>query len=329
VAATVKVGITGSTGVVGQALIKLLVSQGYPTRALVRDAAGAEFVSRIGAQPVVGDLLDSDSLEELADGCEWVFNVAGVNELCVSDSSVMESVNVDGVKNVLEACRRKGVQRLIHTSSAVTLGEEHGSVGREDSKHRGSFLSEYERTKYLGEQALFSAPGIVEVVAVNPSSVQGPGRATGTGKIILGVVRGEMKYLVDSPVSLVDIDDCATGHLLAARVGVSGERYVLNGSTLSVREAVSMASAAAGRNIRLRFIPKPVVRVLAAVAGPAARLVGKKLPFCSEMIRVMTFGHQYDGSKAAEELGLIYTPIELTIERTIQWFDSEGLLAGN
>lgn len=320
------VAVTGGTGVVGMAVLKLLISEGYQVRALVRGASGSDIVADLGATPVHGDLSDPQSLAQLVTDCEFVFNVAGVNEMCLRDASAMERVNIDGVRNVMEACRLGGVGRLIHTSSAVTLGEEKGTVGSEDSAHRGWFLSEYERTKTLGEEVLFAEARDLEVLAVNPSSVQGPGRATGTGKIILGVVRGDMRYLVDATISLVDIDDTARGHLLAAMSGVTGQRYVLSGAVLSVREAVGLASEAIGKDLSTRYFPRAVVKGVASLIDPLARLTGRHLPFCAEMVRVMTFGHRYDGSKAARELGLTYRPIEETLQRTVDWFRSEGFL---
>ncbi len=321
-----KVAITGSTGVIGRSLLALLADQAFEVRALVRKEDDAGTVAGLGATPVCGDLLDAESLALLVADCEFVFNVAGVNEMCISDPTKMERVNVTGVRNVMEACRLGGVGRLIHTSSAVTLGEEKGSVGNEDSSHRGWFLSEYERTKTHGEAVLFSEAGDLDVVSVNPSSVQGPGRATGTGRIILAVVRGDMRFLIDSAISLVDIDDCARGHLLAATNGVSGSRYILNGAVLSVREAVGLAATAAGRAISPRYLPISVVNGLASVVDPMARLLRRDLPVCKEMIRVMAFGHRYDGSRATTELGLEYRPIDHTIDRTVQWFESEGFL---
>jgi dihydroflavonol-4-reductase len=178
----------------------------------------------------------------------------------------------------------------------------------------------------MGEEVLFTEADGLDVVAVNPSSVQGPGRATGTGRIILGVVRGDMRYLVDSAISLVDIDDNAKGHLLAARSGISGARYVLSGAVLNVRDAVELASSAVGRDLAPLYLPPTLVKVVASLGGPMARLLHKDFPFCAEMVRVMAFGHRYDGSRAARQLGLVYRSVEDTIDRTVGWFRSEGFL---
>ncbi|CAN5751702.1 NAD-dependent epimerase/dehydratase family protein [soil metagenome] len=322
-----KVAVTGGSGVVGAAVVRMLTAGGYEeVRALARSEESTTRFESLGAIPVPGDLLDIDSLRPLVAGCEIVFNIAGINQMCVRDTSVMHRVNVDGVSAVVEACNRAGVRRLIHTSSAVTIGEARGEVGNEGSEHRGFFLSEYERTKFLGEQRLFAGTGDLEVVAVNPSSVQGPGRATGTGKLILDVVNGRLRYLVDSPISLVDIDDCARGHILAADRGEPGSRYILSSGTVGVREAVRVAADASARELGPRYVPGPLVTALATVAEPLARLAGRDLPFCREMVRVMRFGHRYDGSRASSELGLEYRPVAETIARTISWFAAEGLL---
>lgn len=322
-----KVAVTGGSGVVGAAVVRMLAAGGYDeVRALARSATSEKQFEAMGAVPVPGDLLDPDSLRKLVGGCEVVFNIAGINQMCVRDASLMQRVNVDGVSAVVEASRDAGVRRLVHTSSAVTIGEREGEVGSEESEHRGFFLSEYERTKFLGEQALFADVSDLEVVAVNPSSVQGPGRATGTGKLILDVVNGRLRYLVDSPISLVDIDDCARGHLLAAVVGEPGSRYILSSGTLGVREAVRIAADASGRELDPRYVPGPLVAGLVAVAEPVARMTGRNLPFCKEMVRVMRFGHRYDGSRASAGLGLDYRPVADTIARTISWFAAEGLL---
>jgi dihydroflavonol-4-reductase len=306
----------------------MLVAEGNEVQALCRSTESENSLKRVGATPVRGDLLDPESLQRLIAGCETVFNTAGINEMCVRDPDQMERVNIEGVSTIVDACRKAGVRRLVHTSSAVTIGEPEGTVATEASTHRGYFLSQYERTKFAGEQRLFAEADTLDVVSVNPSSVQGPGRATGTGRLILDVVNGRLRYLVDSVISLVDIDDCARGHLLAAEKGRPGERYILSGATLGVREAVSLAAAASGREINPRLLPGSLVSAAASVVEPVARVFGKDLPFCREMVRVMRFGHAYDGSRAVSELGVEYRPVTETISRLISWFGSEGLLDG-
>lgn len=323
-----KVAVTGGSGVVGSVVVRHLVADGHEVRALARSPEASEKLDDLGAHVVHGDVLDTDAIGRLVKGSRRVFHVAGVNEMCSRDPARMWRVNVEGGLLVLEACQLAGVERLIHTSSAVTIGESYDTVGTEDSAHRGHFLSEYERSKTVAERLLFNRAEGTEVISVNPSSVQGPGRSTGTGAIFLAAARGRVRFLVDTTISLVDIDDCARGHLLAAEKGVAGERYILSGDTLTVRQAEREIRLLLGRRQSPWFLNPTVVRAAAPIADGAAWILGKQSLLCSESARVMLNGHRYDGTKATRELGLDYTPAEDTLARTIDWFRSEGLLSG-
>ncbi len=318
-----KVALTGGTGVVGSAVLRHLVAAGHEVKALVRSDKGGVAIAAAGARPHVGDLRDVDSLIGLVNGTDWVFNVAGVNELCSADPKNMWNANVEGPMLLLQAANRASVKRLIQTSSVVTLGAGGSDVADEWSKHRGHFISEYERTKTIGERLVFRHAGDVEVVAVNPSSVQGPGRATGTGRLILAVAKGTAKFAVDTTVSIVDIDDCAAGHLLAAERGIPGERYVLSGPTASVREITRIVGRVAGHNRRPLFLRPAAIQTVA----PLLELLPSELGVCEESLRVLLEGHSYSNERSVNELTMPYASLEETLTRTVGWFRSEGLLA--
>ncbi len=169
-------------------------------------------------------------------GCEVGYHVAGVNTLCPTDPTTLFHTNVRGAEAAVRAAARAGLRRLILTSSAAAIGEAAGTVGSESTPHRGSYLSAYERSKHEGELAAFEAArrAGVDLVSVNPSSVQGPGRTGGTGRILLAYLNGRLKAFLDTHISLVDIRDCVEGHVLAEQHGKPGERYVLNGVTIDV-----------------------------------------------------------------------------------------------
>ena len=318
--------VTGGSGVVGRALLKQLVSQDRHVRALVRSDEAAAIVTKLGAHPTRGDILDFGSLAAAMEGCDVVYHVAGANEMCLADPSTLFRVNVDGSRHTLRAAAAAGVRRMVLTSSATTLGEESGSVGDEWAHHRGWFLSNYERSKYEAEQALLADETTVELVVVNPSSVQGPGRASGTGKLFLDLINGKIPAVVDSRFSMIDIEDCAKGHILAELSGQAGERYVLSGFTLSTAEAVQLLEDVTGLRLRLATLPRAVVMGAVSVVELGSRLIRRQPRFCREMIRVMSFGHSYDGSRATRDLGLEYTSARDTIQRTIEWFMAEGLV---
>ena len=319
--------VTGGSGFIGGALTAGLVADGREVLALARSETAASALADAGATPVRGDLHDAASLASGMRGCDLVFHAAGVNAMCSSDPSSMLRTNVHGSANVIRAAAEAGVTRVVHTSSAATVGEKRGTVGREGSPHRGWFLSRYEESKFLaeGEVLTLGRELGVEVVCVNPSSVQGPGRTAGSARLLLDLLRGRLP-IVDSFVSMVDVADCTQGHLLAAARGSPGERYLLSGATLHTRHAVSLLRAETGRPGRVRRIPRAAVSVAGAMGSVASAATRRELPICRELARTLLHGHRYDGSRAVRELGLAYTPIRDTVGRTVAWYRDQGLL---
>jgi len=323
-----RVFLTGGSGFLGGALLGRLVERGDEIVALARSDAAATAVARGGAEVARGDVLDPDSLAAGMAGCELVYHVAGVNTHCPDDPAMLTRVNVQGVENAVRAAARAGIVRVVVTSSAAAVGEATGTIGHEGSPHRGSYLSVYDRSKHEGERVAFDTGRRhgVEVVAVNPSSVQGPGRTAGTGKIVIAYLNGGLRAFVDTWISVVDIADCTEAQLLAAERGREGRRYVLNGATIPSREALEIVSELSGIRDRVRMVPPPVARAAAVIAEGAARATGRTSPLCRARVRTILHGHRYDGSLATRELGLAYTPVTDTFRRTIEWAVAEGLV---
>jgi len=321
--------LTGATGFIGGALLPRLIAEGRRVTALVRTSGGADTIGALGAVPVRGDVRDLAALRGGMAGCSVVYHAAGVNALCMSDPSEMRRVNIDGSVNVVQAAADTGVERVVYTSSAAAIGEKAGTVGSEASPHRGAYLTRYERSKHEAEIAVLAAAERldVEVVSVNPSSVQGPGRSRGTARILVGYLNGKLRFAVDTTLSMVYIDDCVEGHLLAEKRGLSGERYLLNGTTLTVGEAVAVLSDITGVRHRVRYLPRWSAKAAGVIVGGASRLLRRPAaPFCSEMARALLHGHTYDGSRATRELGLEYTDTRRVLSHTVAWLRSEGLV---
>jgi dihydroflavonol-4-reductase len=320
--------VTGGTGFLGKAIVEELVREGRPVRALARSDAAAEALVSLGAEPARGDLLDRAALERGLAGCEVAYHVAGANAFCLPDPTPLYEANVTGSRTLVRAAAAVGVRRLVYTSSAATLGESRGEVGREDAVHRGWFLSDYERSKFEAEQAVLeaSAETELEVVCVNPSSVQGPGRTGGTARLLLGYLNGTLRSAVDTRLSVVDIADCTRGHLLAEARGAPGERYVLCGASLTVREGLELLGRLTGFDEQPRFLPPRLAVLLAGGVEAVGRVRRRKPPLCRELVRTLLHGHTYDGSKATRELGLAYTPLEDTLRRTVAWYVDQGLV---
>jgi dihydroflavonol-4-reductase len=323
-----RVFVTGGSGLVGGAVIERLVADDRPVVALCRSEESARLLAARGVEPVRGDILDGGSLRRAMAGCEVVYHIAGLNTFCLADPTPLYRVNVDGSRAVIQAAREAGVRRVVYTSSAATIGESHGAVGREDSPHRGWFLSNYERAKHEAERAVLgeASEAGIDVVCVNPSSVQGPGRSGGTARLLVDYVNGRLKAIVETRMSLVDIDDCARGHVLAELKGRPGARYLLSGATLTVREGVEMLARLTGLSERPRTLPARAALAVGAAAEGLGRLRRRQPRLCREMVRTLCHGHAYDGSLATRELGLAYTPVEDTIARTLRWLVEEGFV---
>lgn len=323
--------VTGGTGFVGGGVLEAVVLDGAwrEVRALARDRTGGDLVAAAGAEPVMGDVLEPESLRAGMEGCSTVFHVAGVNENCVKDPSHMFEVNVGGTRNVITAAAAQRVDRVIITSSAAAIGHREGTVGTEASPHRGHYLSDYEESKHQAESAALDLGDKlgVEVVSVNPSSVQGPGRTTGSARIILAYLNGRLRFAPDTTVGLVDIADCGRGHVAAAKRGRPGERYLLNAESRSLRELTAMIDGITGVRRRVTWLPAPIVEV-AGWLGSVAQGLGRNPPICKEMVRTLLHGHSYDGTRAERELGVEYLPLRTTLARTIEWYAEFGFVKG-
>jgi dihydroflavonol-4-reductase len=321
--------VTGGSGFVGGAVVRRLVADGTEVRALARSAAAQRSVASLGATPLRGDVGDEGSIVRAAEGCNAVFHAAGVNAMCRRDPIPMYRTNVLGTEHVVRAAARAGSRRVVLTSSAATVGEPRGAIGREDSPHRGSFLSHYERSKWLAERRGFAAAATagIEIVAVNPASVQGPGRTTGTARLLIAAMNRPPPMVVNTTVSLVDLDDCARGHVLAAERGEDGHRYLLCGASLGMPELLGMirrlTGGSSGRSLP---IPSAIVPIAGGIGDVASSLLRRDLPLCSELARTLRHGHRYDGSRTCRELGLRYTPIAETLRRTFAWYVAQGLV---
>ena len=320
--------LTGGTGFVGGALLSALCTPDHTVAALARTGDGRDRVAALGAAPIEGDLFDGEALRRGMEGCGVVYHVAGVNGMCLPDPAPMYRANVDGAVGVIRAAADAGVPRVIHTSSAGTIGEPRGTVATADTPHRGSYLTHYERSKALGEQAVLAEGARlgVEVVSVNPASVQGPGRTGGTARILLGYLTGRLRWAVDTTLSLVFVDDCTAAHRAAAGRGVPGRRYLVSGITLSVAEAAALLAEITGERHRIRYLPDWLAGGAAALIGGGYRLLRRQAPFCPEMARTMTHGTRYDGSRAAADLRFAYTPPGEWLRTTVDWYRAEGLI---
>ena len=317
--------ITGSTGVVGKPLLRKIVDQGHNVFALSRSQNNDHFFSDLGVKKIEGDLFTEAIYDELSDcNIAAIFHIAGVNKMCSKNPEGMFKANIEGTKEMLQLGNRLKIKKFIYTSSAVTLGEEIGTVGNELSDHRGYFLSKYEESKFLAEKEAFDYDKDFEFVSVNPSSVQGPGRVSGTAKLLISTLNKTYPPLIRNNISIVDIDDCTDGHYQALLNGKDNQRYVLNSFQTTSEELLSKLKSLSEWSGRPIYIPKLGLKIIAPL-GDLYKSVSNSTPLiCSESARVLTHGHIYDGSKAGDKLNLSYIDLETFMKKTINWLIDES-----
>ena len=317
--------ITGSTGVVGKPLLRKIVDQGHNVFALSRSQNNDHFFSDLGVKKIEGDLFTAAIYDELSDyNIDAIFHIAGVNKMCSKNPEGMFKANIEGTKEMLQVGNRLKIKKFIYTSSAVTLGEEIGTVGNELSDHRGYFLSKYEESKFLAEKEAFDYDKDFEFVSVNPSSVQGPGRVSGTAKLLISTLNKMYPPLIRNNISIVDIDDCTDGHYQALLNGKDNQRYVLNSFQTTSEELLSKLKSLSEWSGRPIYIPKLGLKIIAPL-GDLYKSVSSSTPLiCSESAKVLTHGHIYDGSKAGDKLNLSYIDLETFMKKTINWLIDES-----
>ena len=323
-----KIFITGSTGVVGKPLLKKLASKGHKVYALDRSKTSDNEFEKIGVTSIKGDLFEDSLKDRLFNlDIDAIFHVAGVNQMCAKNPSHMFTTNIEGTKSMLALGNHLKIKKFVYTSSAVTLGEKHGTIGSESSEHRGSFLSKYEESKYLAEKEAFQYTKDFDFVCINPSSVQGPGRVSGTAKLLISTLRKKYPPLIKNNISIIDIDDCTEGHYKALLKGKNNERYVLNSFYLQSYELINTLKSITEWEGSPIYIPKPILKTVAPF-GDFIKVFSSNPPFiCSESIRVLTNGHLYEGSKAEKELGVKYIKVEDFIKKTVNWLIEEKYIA--
>jgi dihydroflavonol-4-reductase len=299
--------VTGAAGFIGAHVAGALAAAGAHVRAFDRQPLVA---ATAGVEPVAGDVLDRAAVERAMEGCDAVFHLAAVYSFARADTRAMGAVNVEGTRLLLDAAARGAVRRrLVHTSSCGTCGPVAGRPATEDDEPPATELSvPYKRTKLEGERlALRAAREGLDVVVVNPTTPIGPGdrRPTPTGKMIADVARGRARaYLAGGALNVVAVEDVADGHLRAHERGRSGERYLLGGENLPMRDVFAAVASAAGRRPPAVAIPWPVAHLAAHVARAALGMIGRE-PSLLVLDEVHLARHPmtFDDAKARRELG--------------------------
>jgi dihydroflavonol-4-reductase len=323
--------VTGATGFVGAAVARLLLQRGWQVRALVRQAADKRNLQQLAVEIATGDLTQAASLEPALEGCDALLHVAADYRLGVLDPGLLYQTNVEGTRNILDAARRAGTPRIVYTSSVATIGlPADGSPGQEDTPVAlAEMIGHYKRSKFLAEQvALDAARAGAPVVIVNPSTPIGPGdvKPTPTGQIVLDAAAGRTPAYIDTGLNIVHVDDVAAGHLLALQSGRIGERYILGGQDMTLRDILVEIARLVGRRPPRVRLPRGLVLPIAYAAEALARLTGRPGRITVEAVRMAKKRMYYSSAKAARELGYRWRPPVLAFADAVDWFREQGYL---
>jgi dihydroflavonol-4-reductase len=343
--------VTGATGFLGSHVARVLAEQGAELRLLVRPTSDLRNLDDLhNADRAVGDLRDAASIAKALSGCDVVFHVAADYRLWVRDPDEMYGSNVGGTRSLLEAARKQGVRRVVYTSSVATMGftsgltsnyaaaetltgagarPPKGTVADEESPvSLADMIGHYKRSKFMAEQvAVEAARSGVDVVIVNPTTPVGERdiKPTPTGRIVLDFMKRKFPAYVETGLNLVDATECARGHVQALEKGRAGERYILGGENLTLKQILDRLAAITG-------LPSPTVKlpyIFALATGVVdemvtGRLLGREPRATIDAVRMGRKLMFVSSAKAERELGWRTLPVDGALRRSVDWFRGNG-----
>jgi dihydroflavonol-4-reductase len=319
--------VTGASGFVGNHVARALLKRGEAVRVLVRQSSNLAYLADLAVEKATGDLRERASLDRAVKGCQALFHVAADYRFDADPAELYQS-NVEGTRNLLEAAGQAGVSKIVYTSTVGCIGFTPDGRANEDSPVSLEMMhGAYKRTKFMAEQAAFElAKKGLPIVIVNPTAPVGEldAKPTPTGDVIVRFLRRKMPVVVNTGLNLIDVRDCAQGHLLAAERGRIGERYILGCKNMSLLEICQALSRASGVKAPSATLPYACAYLAAWVNTKFSRLIGKAPTISLEGIRLAKKKMWVDCGKAVKELSLPQTPPEEALARAVAWYREHG-----
>ena len=326
--------VTGATGFVGSAVARRLIGRGEEVRALVRPRSEQGNIEGLDVEIVRGDLRDPSSLAPAVAGCDALYHLAADYRLWTPRPQEIYSTNVDGTRNLMRVAGEAGVRRIVYTSSTATLGHSRGGVPADEETPvtLEDMIGPYKRSKFLAEAEVrrLARDEKLPVVIVNPSTPVGPRdiKPTPTGRMIVQAAGGKIPAYVDTGLNIVHVDDVAEGHLLAFEHGKTGERYILGGEDLTLKEILTEIAMICGRRPPLLRLPPSAVLPFAAAAEAWARLRGGHEPMVTrDSVRMSRHKMYFSAEKAKRALSYAHRPAKDALMDAVAWFRRHGYCA--
>jgi dihydroflavonol-4-reductase len=325
-----KAFVTGATGFVGSHVARALAAQGADLRLFVRATSRTDNIADLPAEVTVGDLRKPESLKAAMSGCDFVFHVAADYRLWVRNPEEMYQANVEGTRAIIQAAQESGVRRVIYCSSVATMGfKQTGEIVNEEAPvSLADMVGHYKRSKFMAEQiALEAGRKGANVVVVNPTTPIGEFdiKPTPTGRIVVDFLKKNFPAYVDTGLNLADVKEVARGHVLAMEKARPGERYILGGENLTLKQILDKLAEITG-------LPSPTMKVPHGVAmGFAAFdqfftgiVLGKEPRATLEAVKMGRKKMFASSAKAERELGYQVLPVEEALRRAVAWFQTHG-----
>jgi len=327
-----RVAVTGAAGFIGSAVTRELLERGTQVVALVEPDGDTRNLDGLEVEQVEVDLRDADGLAKAVDGARTVFHLAALYRFWAADPQSFYDVNVVGTRNLIKAAEAAGVGRVVYTSTVGTLGLRGASAGApvdETSYAQVDHLfGLYKQSKYVAEhEVLRAAAQGLPVVLVQPTTPVGPGDRgpTPTGRTVLEFLNGRFPAYVDTTLNIVDVDDVAHGHLLAAERGSIGRSYILGGENLSLQQILALLAEATGLSAPTRRVPNSLAVLAATVSDVVeGRLLHREPSIPLEAAKMSTTQMSFDDSRARGELGYHSRPAGEALARAAHWFAEAG-----
>lgn len=325
--------VTGATGHIGNVLVRELLARGLPVRALVLPKDDQRPLASLDVEIIHGDVTDVESLKSAFAGVALVFHLAGVVTIMPRMASVLERVNVGGMRNVINACRASGVRRLVYTSSIHAIAEPpHGTVIDESQPFAPDHvLGDYARSKARATLLLLDEvhKGGLDAVICCPTGVIGPWDydISNIGQLILDFASGHLKSYVGGAYDFVDVRDVARGLILAADKGQMGRHYIFSSAQVQVPELLEELAHDIGCPAPTYRIPAAIARAAGVLASVYYRLLRRKAVFTAYSIDVLRSNSLVSSARARQELGFTTRPWQESIRDQVEWFRAEGMLA--
>jgi dihydroflavonol-4-reductase len=324
--------VTGSTGFLGSAILRKLLEDGREVKVLIREKSNTTNIDGIDVEIAYGDLRDSDSLQSALNGCDVLYHTAAYYSLWDQNKQIIYDINVEGTRKILKAAQLKNIEKVVYTSTVGCVGlNKDTTPSNEDTPFDLNTLSnDYKQSKYQAEQVVleFARNGL-PVVIVNPSTPVGPRdiKPTPTGKIILDFLNRKMPAYLETGLNLIDVDDCARGHILAEQKGIPGERYILGNQNMSLFDILITLEKITG--LKAPRIKMPFWVALGA--GWACEMISNNLtgkppavPLAG--VKMAKYFMYFDSSKAIQKLGLPQNPTENALRQSVDWFKNNNYL---